>query len=767
MTSGPNAATAIDQRIELKGPWQVWSTPLAVRQPPPAPPSDERLSVPACAHLQPTLFPENPYWGGHLRALNDRAWWYARTFSAASEGFRRARLLCEGIDYHAEVWLNGQHIGAHEGYATAFSLDVTAALRRGGLNHLLIRVSSPWDPPTTSGAYPIDHVLRGLVKGLYEHGEGVIPPDVNPIGIWRPMWLLLDDGLSIDRLHVRAGADGNITCSLIVTNATGAAWRGTLDLNVTADNHDGPGAALARPLDLPPGEHHLQESIGIPEPRPWWPWDHGAPNLYRLRATLRMPDGRATTEAATTLGLRDVRLERRRERFTYRINGRPVFIRGTSYIPGLYLAECTPDHLASDVALARAANLNLIRVHVHVSPAELYDLCDRAGMLIWQDFDLNWVHDTSEAFERRARSVQRAVIDQRFNHPSIITWSCHNEPTMVFLRRENLEQRPDPQLYADACAQDPTRPVFLCSGQMDSDWRRSGDSHFYYGALWSRRYTDVYRRKDVRLCTEFGFEAPAAPESLRAHPEVWARLGHLEGQIERLWAYQAALTQFYIEHLRRLRATSCGGYIHFWLADLAPQVGCGALDSERREKGGYMALQRASQPLQVALEHDGRRPLALWVFNDTPVGYPDVRLRWTIRNSAGQTLHEGSLTCTVAANTSQRMATVRWPVKPGECARIELVLNTADGTALVSNAYNDPFRPLQRPRGYPWRFDPVLGCKVFDRPGAPSLANVGVRGLARLVPPRLREILAEWALRQQLPPRLLSLISRVARRLSP
>ena len=62
-------------------------------------------------------------------------------------------------------------------------------------------------------------------------------------------------------------------------------------------------------------------------------------------------------------------------------------------MPALYLSECTRESLARDLALARAANLNLLRVHVHVSPPELYDLCDRAGMLIWQDFELNWVQE--------------------------------------------------------------------------------------------------------------------------------------------------------------------------------------------------------------------------------------------------------------------------------------------------------------------------------------------------------------------------------------
>src|SRR5690606_29700316 len=221
------------------------------------------------------------------------------------------------------------------------------------------------------------------------------------------------------------------------------------------------------------------------------------------------------------------------------------------------------------------------------------------------------------------------MIDQLGHHPSVITWACHNEPTMVFTRRHNLEKRPDPALYADACAQDSTRPVFMCSGQMEDDWRRAGDVHSYYGAIWSRRYTDIYRHT-FRLNTEFGFEAPAALETLRTYPPVWEALQHLEQQLDDLWAYQAALIQFQVEHLRRLRSTTSGGYIHFWLADLAPQVGCGVLDVHRVPKAGYAALQQASQPLLPMLEHDGRKPRALWILNDTPEGYPRATLHWRI-----------------------------------------------------------------------------------------------------------------------------------------
>jgi beta-mannosidase len=747
--------------VRLSGNWQVYPVPLdsiGIALPP-----QDYLSVPECSHLQPILCPDRPYWGEHLRSINQRAWIYRRIFTVPDVPYRRARLRFDGVDYFAEVWVNEHFVGLHEGHFAPFHMDVTAFLQPGAENELIVRVSAPWDKPNLGGTYPMDHVIRGLVKGLYEHGEGVIPPHVNPIGIWRPVWLLLDDGISIDQVRIHTKTNGQVDLQITCSNTTADIWEGSLDLKAEAENHDGSGAHMSDDIQLLPGTHSMNCQLSIPDPHLWWPWDHGCPDLYHLEAELSDHRDHLWSNRRENFGVRTVRLERSAERFTYWINDRTVFVRGTSYIPGLYLSQCSGESLAHDIALAQKANLNLLRAHVHVSPPEFYDQCDRTGMMVWQDFELSWVQDTSAEFEARARTMQREMMNLLGNHASIVSWACHNEPTMIFTRRHNLEQRPDPALYADAIQYDPTRPVFICSGQLEADWLRAGDTHSYYGALWSDNYTDIYRHR-FRLNTEFGFEAPAALSTLRAHPAVWSRLGHLEGQVDELWDYQARLIQFQVEHLRRLRADSCGGYIHFWLVDLVPQVGCGVLDSERKPKGGYDALSLASQPLLIALEHDGRRPRALWIFNDTPQSYLGAQISLRIYDETRQLLFQDQFSWDITANGSERVVAADWPILPSRCARIELSLYGANGALLSENYYQNPFQPPRRPRGYPWKFDPYLGTKVFDRPDAPSLADQNVNPILKLVPQAMREMIAEWALRQQLPIWLVSTIARVVDR---
>lgn len=746
----------------LSGPWRVVPIALSDDEGHPSGVSFvESLPIPEATHLQPFLHADNPYWGDHLRTINEQAWYYRRSFITPEMPHGRARLRFEAVDYFATVWLNGHLIGQHEGHFAPFEFDITHAINPAGqANDLIVRVTSPWDDVNPHGTYPTDHVIRGLVKGLYEHSEGLIPPNINPIGIWRPSYLVLDQGISIDHLRIRTDLNGTAHCHYEITNATSRPWQGQLHIRVQPDNHTGQGISHVAQVSLHPGQNRVEQTLHVPDVQLWWPYELGDPNLYTL--TSRLTDAADETLSVTeeTFGFRTVELLRSPDKFEYRVNGQPMFIRGSSYMPGIYFSEVDEATFERDVQLALDANLNLLRVHVHVSPKELYPLCDRHGLLVWQDFELNWIHEPTPQFEQRALGLQRDMMRQLINHPSIITWSTYNEPTMVFTRRHNLEHHPVPALYADALAMDPTRPVFMCSGQMDDDWQRSGDSHSYFGSLWSRKYTDVYGHHTL-FSTEFGIETPPALETLQAYPFVWERQKHLVDVIEDIWAYEADLTQYHIEHFRRLRASGCAGYVHFWLVDLVPQVGCGALDAHRLPKGGYHALQQASAPLHIALEHDGRKPRALWIFNDTFEGYDQCTLVWRVYDSTGNMLLEQSVLWNVAANASQEVLPVKWPVHPSQCARVELVLVDGQGTILAQNHYDRPFQGHTRPKGYPWKFDFDLGTKVYDKPGALSLASEGNNKILKFVPLPIQERLAEWVLRRHLSSRVASLLAKV------
>ncbi|MCZ7542252.1 MAG: hypothetical protein M5R40_01355 [Anaerolineae bacterium] len=198
------------------------------------------------------------------------------------------------------------------------------------------------------------------------------------------------------------------------------------------------------------------------------------------------------------------------------------------------------------------------------------------------------------------------------------------------------------------------------------------------------------------------------------------------------------------------------------LADLAPGVGCGALDALRRPKGGYHALKAASQPVHFFMEHDGRAAVALWAVNDLPRALNGLRAQWRVEDGSGQALEAGERVFDLPAGSLVKVADASgWDL--GEAAAgcaVTLTLLAGDGAVVVRNLYARPFDLPERPKGYPWNYDPYLGVKVFDRPGARSVVRAVNHPLLRPFAPLVHAV-AEWGIRETLPPRVAHRVAQV------
>jgi beta-mannosidase len=473
--------------------------------------------------------------------------------------------------------------------------------------------------------------------------------------------------------------------------------------------------------EIRPGDRVLEQVVRIPDPHWWWPWDIGEPDLYRLRCTLF--DTEVALDAhEQVLGIRQVKLLRSRQALHYQINKVQIYLRGTTYMGGLYLSQLTSAQMEADLRKVRECGLNLIRLHVHVAPPELYAACDRLGIMIWQDFELNWLHDPSPAFEARAVAILHEMIAHLETHASIVTWCAHNEPAALPFLDVNLRAHPDPRLYRELVAVDPTRPQFICSGKQEENWRYSGDTHRYIGGGHGGHYADAYGTRP-RLVTEFGCEAPPTEKTLDEHPLLAERLAHLRSAIDDLHAYQAALLKYQIEWYRMTRYEPCGGYIQFMFVDLYPQVGCGVLDAARRPRPAYDALKAASQPVHVAMEYTADGPVALWAINDLPRPLLKCLVEWQVRGRDGTVVTRGSAQEDIPAQRAHRVALLRWRVDPEQAYSVDLRLSQRDAL-LAENHYRDPFHLRPRPSHYPWDFDPVLGMRCFGGPHAQSSLRV-------------------------------------------
>lgn len=632
---------------------------------------------------------------------------------------QRAWLRFDGVDYEATVFLNGERLGFHRGYFAPFELEATVALRAGP-NELAVEVDSPKDPP---GAWPNDKVV---IKGVLNHHDcrpGSWDPergqDGNTGGIWGPVRLLVDDGIRVHALRVSPFLQPDGAARLVVEAEVTAAAPGTADWTLAVLAPDGTLAAAAEGTEtVGPAARTVACVVSVREPLLWWTWDHGLPHRYRARFTVRGSGG-AASALETSFGIRELRID---QGWTWWLNGRRIYPRGTNIIPAQWLAEYTPDRIARDVELLRRANVNAVRVHAHVNRRELYEALDAAGILCWQDFALQWSYAETEAVAQECRRQVQEMVRHLHNHPSIVVWCCHNEPAK---NRRTL----DPMLAAAVREADATRHV-----EEASDFRFHVYPGWYYG-----HWREFAEAPGAPFVNEFGAQALMNVESMRetfgeaAWPPDWARWTYhdfqfgptfhvagvemgrsLEEFVENSQRYQAQLLKFAIEQyrLRRFRgdARQTTGIFQFMFMDCWPSITWSVVDYWRRPKLGFEALRLAYQPLLPVIRPafggevvpaGGEARFDVPVVNDLWRRWEQVTARFVVRAPGGEPVFETEGRGSIPADTVHRVLRgVVWPVPEGAVEgryRAEVELRRSDGELLAENWYE--FRVLRFPPG--------------------------------------------------------------------
>ncbi len=590
---------------------------------------------------------------------------YRRRFDASRpEPERRSFLTFDGLFYLGDVWLDGDYLGATEGYFAPHTFEVTEALGRDADGHVL----------AVELACPPQHDFRRkrLITGVFSHWDA-IDPAWNPGGIWRPVRVTGTGPVRVARLRV------------LCTEASER--RGRLQLDVTLDagarppsSPEGRSARLLarvtdpggsvlleadRRVDLAAGDNHLQWTLTVDDPPRWWPWRLAADrNLCGVEVVVDT-DGVTSDVARRRTAFREVRLDRWR----LSVNGEPLFVMGSNQGPNrVDLAAATREELRHDVGLAVEANLDLLRVHAHVSRPELYEAADDAGLLLWQDFPLQWGY--ARGIRRQAAHQARAMVDLLGHHPSVVLWCAHNEPVRVeggiHPERSSLRRAAaftshllpnDNKLILDRSVAralrraDGTRPVDLHSGVLPGPGSAGTDSHLYFG--WYHGTLDglapllrAFPRLG-RFVSELG--AQAVPEQAAfAEPERWPDLdwerlaGHhclqkpnfdrfvppgrydtFDAWRDATQEYQAALVQLQVEDLRRIAGRPCGGFCHFSFADAQPAITWSVLDHLRTPKAGLAALRDACRTVLPMLDP---RTGALHVSNAGRLDLPGATL---------------------------------------------------------------------------------------------------------------------------------------------
>ncbi|HZR33543.1 MAG TPA: glycosyl hydrolase family 2 [Terriglobales bacterium] len=345
-------------------------------------------------------------------------WWYRTEFQAPAEfNGKQIWLNFQGINYRANIFLNGQQIATDQNVAGAwriYEFNVTNAIHTGEGNVLAVEVFPPG--PNDLAVTFVDW--------------NPLPADKD-MGLWRGVSLSSSGPVTVRHAHVVTKVDpptlenAHLTVTADVRNAGDQPVKAEVKGKI--ENLE-----FSQPVELGPGESKEVEftpekfsQLNASHPRLWWPAQMGEQNLYDLHIETDV-DGKASDQQDVSFGIREVTSELNAEGYLqFRINGKPILIRGGGWSPDMMLRE-NPRWLEDHFRYTRDMGLNTIRLEGKLETDQFFDLADRYGILLmagWCCCDAweKWTKWPEANFKISADSL-RDQIQRLQNHPSFFVW---------------------------------------------------------------------------------------------------------------------------------------------------------------------------------------------------------------------------------------------------------------------------------------------------------------------------------------------------------
>ncbi|MCA9973140.1 MAG: glycoside hydrolase family 2 protein [Anaerolineales bacterium] len=631
----------------------------------------------------------------HVQWVAETDWEYRCRFDVTPELLAqpRAWLVCDGLDTLAAVTLNGRLLAHTDNMFRQYRWDVKALLQPES-NTLHVAFASPVqyatqkqavrEMPGVSQAIPGGPYLR---KAPCQFGWDW-GPQLPPIGIWKDIRLEAGSVRLAD-VHLRqTHANGQVTLSAALTLDGQTNDPLTAHLHVTAP--DGETITAKTPI------HNSQLTIyhsqlTIPHPHLWWPNGYGPQPLYHVRVTLHQGDA-LLDERRYQLGLRTIELRQEADAwgrsFEFVVNGTPIFAKGANWIPAdSFPTRISDDYLEALIRGAADTHQNMLRVWGggFFEEERFYDLCDRYGILVWQDYIFScsvYPLDDPDFLENIRVEVAENV--RRLRHrASLALWCGNNEMEWGWVdwgwTRPDLADMKTAydrffhHTLAEWSAQhDPDTPYWPSSPSSDTPFanpngQQQGDAH-YWDVWHGRKPFTAYRDQFPRFMSEFGFQAlpPLATIRTFADEADWNMTSYVMEQHQKnasgnslmvgqmldtfrlpkdfpslvylSMVLQAEGIRYGVEHWRRHR-DRVAGTLYWQLNDCWPVASWSSLDYFGRWKALHYAARRFYAPVLLSIE-DAPPRQSLFVTNDQAAAWEGC-VRWTLETLAGDVIAAG------------------------------------------------------------------------------------------------------------------------------
>ena len=380
-----------------------------------------------------------------FRAYEGHQWLYAKSFAApAVKPGERAMLVFDGIDTLADVFLNGEKIGSPENMFIPHAFDVTDRLKAGAENvvQVLIRPVGLAARDVTLGE--LGYTMAGgsdherFRKAPYMYGWDT-SPRLPVSGIWRDVRLEVQPEVRIDNtvwiVHSvdRRAKTAMVSCRTRVSAPFEVYHNAKVVFTLSREGR----TALRDERFLLGPQMRSSLRPTVRDVALWWPRGAGDQPLYDATVEVIANDGKVLATETRRIGIRTVQLEyddrkppERPGKFFFRINGEPIYVRGTDWIQTDPIPSRQKARIASTLEYVKELNCNLVRVWGGgvYEPDEFFDWCDANGVMVWQDFMTACaVPPQDDDFLRMMREEALSVVLRLRNHPSLVLWAGDNE----------------------------------------------------------------------------------------------------------------------------------------------------------------------------------------------------------------------------------------------------------------------------------------------------------------------------------------------------
>jgi len=687
------------------------------------------------AQVAAGLFPD-PYFGDNLRKIPGTSypvgenfanlpmpadspyrcgWWYRDAFTApqVTAAGRRFWLHFGGINYRAEIWLNGHKIadsGQIAGAYRTYDLDVSGILKPGEGNVLAVEVFAPTEKDL--GINWVDWNPAPPDKDMGLWGD-VDLTTTGAVALRSPMVVthLPEENLQIAELTVEAQVQ-NASDKDVQGAVSGSTAGVTFEQAVHLAAHEERTVAFT-PEQFP--------QLRIHNPRLWWPWQMGDPHLETMTMTFSS-QGHATDEKTIEFGMREITSEYAANGGgrLFRINGKPILIRGGGWSQDMLL-RTNPDRLREQFRMVRDMNLNALRLEGKLETDDFFNLADRNGILVmlgWCCCDHweRWQTWTPDDLNIATASLRSQLLRLR-HHASLLVWlngSDNPPPANVekaYLDVERATHWPNPTLSSAT-----ERPTSV-SGE--SGVKMTGPYDYVEPSYW---YVDHHYGGAWGFNTETS-PGPAIPSlasrrKFLPDPNVWPLSPdwslHLGGgEFRNLRVLDAAMSAIYspptsaagyermaqtmaydseramFESYSRNKYVSTG-VIQWMLNNAWPSMIWHLYDYNLDADAGYFAVKKACEPLHIQYSYDDQ---SVVVINSTYHPVSDLHASVDIHGIGWNELYSATAQLTATADSAQRILVLPGSLSSGteRILFIDLTLTDSGGHLVSHNFYWVPY----------------------------------------------------------------------------